>query len=269
VTGEGNVVEIPESGRAPVNGLEIYYEVHGRGEPLVLLHGGVVGIIGFGGNVAALAQGRRVIAVELQGHGRTRDVDRPLSCEAMADDVAGVLGHLGVERADVMGYSLGGGVALQTAIRHPEVVRRLVVVSAAVRRDGSYPEVLAAFDGMGPSSGEVMKQSPLAQMYPDVEWTVLFGKLGELLRREHDWSAGVAAIAAPTLLVFADADSIRPEHMLEMWRLLGGGQRDAGLDGSLRPRAQLAILPGQTHYSIGAAPALAAAVGPALEMAAR
>jgi pimeloyl-ACP methyl ester carboxylesterase len=254
-----------ETGVAPVNGLELYYEIHGSGEPLVLLHGGVVGIVMFCSNLQALASGRKVIAVELQGHGRTADVDRPLSYEAMADDVAALLRHLDIGRADVMGLSLGGGVALQFAIRHPDLVRKLVIVAAPCRRDGWYPEVLAEFDRMDESSGEVMRQSPLAQLYPDVDWRRLFGKIGDLQRKEYDWSAEVREIAAPTMLVFADADAVRTAHMVEFFGLLGGGQRDAGLDGSRRPVARLAVLPGLTHYEIASDPAVAAAVNPFLD----
>jgi pimeloyl-ACP methyl ester carboxylesterase len=261
--------EIVETGSAPVNGLELYYEVRGTGEPLILLHGGVVGIIMFGPNLQALAAGRKVIAVELQGHGRTPDIDRPLSYEAMADDVAALMRHLDLRQADVMGLSLGGGVALQTAIRHPELVRRLVVVSAPFRRDGWYPEVRAEFDRMGPAAGEPMKQSPLAQLYPHIDWGALFGKIGDLQRKDYDWSADVRAIEAPTMLVFADADAVRPAHVVEFYGLLGGGQRDAGLDGSLRPVARLAVLPGLTHYDLAADPALASAVIPFLEAAAQ
>ncbi len=175
-----------KTGYAPVNGLKTYYEIHGVGEPLILLHGGVVGITMFGPNLDALSQKRKVIAVELQGHGRTADIDRPLSYEAMADDIATLMKYLGIERADVMGYSLGGGVALQTAIRHPASVRKLVVVSATCKRDGWYPEVLDAMAQMGPAAGEQMKQSPLYRLYPNVNWAVLFTKLGDLLRKDYD-----------------------------------------------------------------------------------
>jgi pimeloyl-ACP methyl ester carboxylesterase len=255
---------LPKTGYAPVNGLELYYEIHGSGEPLILLHGGVVGILMFGANVASLAHRRQVIAVELQGHGRTNDIDRSFSYEAMADDVAGLMAHLGLSQADVLGLSLGGGVALQTAFRHPELVRRLVVVSAPFKRDGWYPEVPAQFDQMNPAHGEIMKQSPLAQTFPNVDWGRLFGKIGELQRKDYDWSEEVVALAARTLLIFADADAVRLDHIAEFFRLLGGGLHDAGLDGSQRPRAQLAILPGLTHYEIASAPALAAAVSPFL-----
>jgi pimeloyl-ACP methyl ester carboxylesterase len=258
-----------QSGYAPVNGLKMYYEIHGEGEPLVLVHGGVVGITMFGGNVDALAKGRKVIAVELQGHAHTQDIDRPLNFEALADDVAALVKYLGLQRVDVMGYSLGGGVALQVAIRHPEVVRKLVVVSAPCKRQGMYPEVLAAMHQMGPGAGEMMKQSPLSKMYPGVNWAILFTKLGKLLSKEYDWSKEVTAIRAPTMLVFADADAVRPEHIVEFYKLIGGGQRDAGQDGSGRSINQLAILPGETHYTISTAPALVANVAPFLDAARR
>jgi pimeloyl-ACP methyl ester carboxylesterase len=254
-----------KTGYAPVNGLNLYYEIHGTGEPLILLHGGVVGIAMFGPNLDALSQKRKVIAVELQGHGRTADIDRPLSYEAMAEDIAALMKYLGIERADVMGYSLGGGVALQTAIRHPASVRKLVVVSATFKRDGWYPEILAAMAQMGPAAGEQMKQSPLYRLYPSVNWAVLFTKLGDLLRKDYDWSKEVAAIKSPTMIVFADADAVRPAHAIEFFGLLGGGQKDAGLDGSGRPANQLAILPGLTHYNISSNPALATVVSPFLD----
>ena len=254
-----------KTGYAPVNGLKMYYEIHGAGEPLILLHGGVVGITMFGPNLDALSQKRKVIAVELQGHGRTADIDRPLSYEAMAEDIAALMRYLGIERGDVMGYSLGGGVALQTAIRHPALVRKLVVVSATCKRDGWYPEVLAAMAQMGPAAGEQMKQSPLYKLYPNVNWAALFTKLGDLLRKDYDWSKEVAAIKASTMIVFADADAVRPAHVIEFFGLLGGGQKDAGLDGSGRPANQLAILPGLTHYNISSNPALAAVGTPFLD----
>jgi len=246
-----------KTGYAPVNGLELYHEIRGSGDPLVLLHGGVVGMTMFDSILPELASGRQVISVDLQGHGRTADVDRPLSFESMADDIAALIKHLGFENADVMGLSLGGGVALQVAFRHPRSVRKLVVVSEPCQREGWYPEVRADFDRMDPAAGEFMTQSPLAQLYPHVNWGLLFGKLGDLLRKDYDWSKQVGAIKAPTMIVFADADAIRPEHIVEFFGLLGGGKRDVGLYGSGRPEANLAILPGLTHYTISGAPALA------------
>ncbi len=245
---------------APVNGLNMYYEIHGAGEPLLLLHGGVGGIDMFGPNLSALAQHRRVIAVDFQGHGRTADVDRPLRSEFMADDMAALLRYLGIDKADVAGNSLGGGIALQFAIRHPELVRRLVLVSTVFRQDGWYPEIQAAFKQMGPQAAQGIKQSPLAQLYPTVDWDVLFTKIGELETSAYDWSSDVAALKVPTLLVFADADSIQLAHMIEFYQLLGGGHHDAGLDGSGRSIHQLAILPGTTHYDIDHSAGLASTV---------
>ncbi len=255
---------------AAVNGLRMYYELHGpadaKATPLVVLHGGVGGIAMFGPNLPVLAAGRRVIAVELQGHGHTADIDRPLRSELMADDIAALLAQLKVDRADVLGYSLGGGVALQTAFRHPQVVRRLVVVSSPIKRTGFYPEVLAVFDHMGPEAGAAMKQSPLAAMYPGVNWSTLFAKIGDMERQNYDWSADVAKLTQPTMLVFADADAVTPAHIMEMWGLLGGGKRDAGLDGSGRPAGRrLAIVPGTTHYNLLATDMVARLVVPFLD----
>jgi pimeloyl-ACP methyl ester carboxylesterase len=240
---------------ADVNGLSLRYEEHGSGEPLVLLHGGIGAGEMFAPILPALAEGRRVITVDLQGHGGTADVDRPLRAELMADDIAALLDHLGLEQADVMGYSLGGKVALRLAIQHPARVRRLVLVSVAFRRDGSHPEVLAAMDQMSVAAAEPMMQSPLYAQYerlaPRVEdWPVLIGKIADALKVDFDWGADIAKITARTLLVYADADSIRPAHISEFFALLGGGLRDAGWDSSAQPSNQLAILPGRTHYDV-------------------
>jgi pimeloyl-ACP methyl ester carboxylesterase len=253
------------SGYAAVNGLNMYYELHGRGAPLILLHGGVGGIEMFGPNVPALAENRQVIAVDFQAHGHTADIDRPLRWEWMADDIAALMSHLGIGRADITGNSLGAGIALQIAIRHPAMVRKLVLASTVFRRDGWYPEVWAAFAHMGPQAAQGMQYSPLAKRYPNVDWGVLFTKIGELETREYDWSQDVAALQMPTLLVFADADSIQLTHIVEFYGLLGGGKQDAGLDGSGRSVNQLAILPGTTHYNIDSSPKLASVVIPFLD----
>jgi pimeloyl-ACP methyl ester carboxylesterase len=242
-----------KSGYAPVNGLKMYYEIWGLGKPLVLIHGGAGATENFAEILPELAASRPVIAVDLQAHGRTADIDRPLRYELMADDVAALLEHLGMERADLMGYSLGGGVALRTAIQHPGAVRKLVALSSAFRRDGWYPEVLAAMARSSPESAAEMKQAPMYRLYSSVaprpeDWPVLFTKLGELLRRDYDWSSEVAAMKTPTMVVIGDADSIKPSHAVEFFGLLGGGRRDAGWDGSGRPVSRLAILPGTTHY---------------------
>jgi pimeloyl-ACP methyl ester carboxylesterase len=260
----------PQSGYAHVNGLDLYFEIHGEGKPLVLLHGGVGAIEMFGEVLPLLSHGRQVIAADLQAHGRTADIDRPLGFEAMADDVAALIEHLGFDQVDVMGYSLGGGAALQVAIRHPDLVRRLVLVSTPFKRDGWYPEIVAAMAQMGPAAAEPMKQTPMYQLYSSVaprpeDWPVLMSKLGELLRQDYDWSHEASAIKAPTMIVVGDADSVRTAHAVEFFELLGGGKTDGGWDGSGMSRARLAILPATTHYDIFSFPALAAAVTPFLD----
>jgi len=239
---------------ASVNGLELYYEVYGTGRPLVLIHGGL-GVIGMFAQVLPhLAESRQVIGVELQGHGHTADIDRPFSYESMADDIASLIKHLGLENADVLGYSLGGGVAWQTAIRHPEVVRKLVLISSASKRDGWYPDDLAGMAAMSAEAARTWVGSPMHQAYAGVaprpeDWPALAGKLGDLLRKDYDWSAALPAIKAPTLIVVGDGDGIRLEHAVEMVRLLGGGKSISIFEQGV-PNSQLAVLPGTTHFSI-------------------
>jgi pimeloyl-ACP methyl ester carboxylesterase len=254
-----------KTGHAQVNGLNLYHEMHGAGEPLILLHGGLGSIGMFGPVLPLLAEHRQVIAVDLQAHGRTADIDRPLNFDSMADDIAALIKHLGLEKADIAGYSLGGGVAVRTAIRHPNVVKSLVVISTPFKRDGWYPEILAGQAQMGPQAAEPMKQTPMYQQYASIaprseDWAALITKLGVLLAQDYDWSKDLAAIKAPTLLVFGDADAVRTAHAVEFFRLLGGGQRDGGWDGSGMSNARLAILPGLTHYTIFSSPALASTV---------
>jgi pimeloyl-ACP methyl ester carboxylesterase len=250
---------------ADVNGLSLYYEEHGAGEPLVLLHGGLGAAELWAPVLPALAAGRRVIAVDLQGHGHTADADRPFRAETMADDVAALIEHLGLEQADVMGYSLGGMVALRTAIQHPDRVRRLVLVSIAFRREGNHADAIAAMDAMSVEAADMIGQSPIGQLYARIaprheDFATLVGKTADLVKADYDWTDEVRGLAAPTMLVYADADSVRPDHIVEFFALLGGGLRDAGWDGAHRPVARLAVLPGQTHYDVSDSPALAPAV---------
>lgn len=254
---------------ARVNGIELAYQVFGTGEPLVVLHGGFGSVEMFGPNVEALAVGHQVIGVDLQSHGRTPATDRPMRFETMADDIAALVGHLGLERASILGFSLGGGVALRTAIQHPEVVDRLVLASTPFKRAGWHPEMIAGMDQMGPAMAEPLKQSPMYEVYrqiaPRVEdWSVLVTQLTGLLKEDYDWSAEVGGLPMPVMLVVGDADGLPPSHAVEFFGLLGGGQRDASWDRSGMTQHRLAILPGATHYDINLAPGLVQAVLPFL-----
>lgn len=255
---------------ARVNGIELSYQTFGSGDPLILLHGGFGSVEMFGPNVEALAAGRQVIGVDLQSHGRTPVADRPMRFETMADDIAALIGHLGFEKANVMGFSLGGGVALRTAIQHPEVVERAVLVSTPFRHEGWYPEMTAAMDQMGPDSAEPLKQSPMYEDYkriaPRVEdWPVLVTQLTDLLHQDYDWSAEIPDLSMPVMLVIGDADGLPPSHAVEFFGLLGGGKRDASWDRSGMTQHRLAILPGVTHYDINVSPALSQAIIPFLD----
>jgi pimeloyl-ACP methyl ester carboxylesterase len=255
---------------ARVNGIELAYQVFGRGDPLVLLHGGFGSVEMFGPNVDALAAGRQVIGVDLQSHGRSPAAERPMRFETMADDVAALVRELGFAKVNVMGFSLGGGVALQTAIRHPDVVDRAILISTPFKHRGWYPEMSAAMESMGPQLAEPLKQTPMYEAYrqiaPNVEnWPVLVTQLTDLLGRDYDWSAEIPDLEMPVMLVIGDADGVPPRHAVEFFELLGGGKRDAGFDRSGMTRHRLAILPGVTHYDINVAPSLAQAVIPFLD----
>jgi pimeloyl-ACP methyl ester carboxylesterase len=255
---------------ATVNGISLYYEDHGSGRPLILLHGGLFGGEMWTPLLPQLGKERRVILVDLQAHGHTADVDRPLRYETMGDDIAALIRHLDLGQADLMGYSAGAGTALRTAIQHPGLVRRLVVISTPCRRDGWHAESLAGFDHLGRQLAGMLMQSPVYEFYsrvaPRVEdFPVLLDKMGEMQRLDFDWSAEVAGITAPVMLVFADADAIRPAHIAEFYAAVGGGLRDANWDGSARPVARLAVLPSHTHYDLGHSPDLAAVVIPFLD----
>lgn len=241
-----------ERGYVPVNGLEMYYEIHGSGRPLVLLHGNLSTIsTSFGKVLPKLASTRRVIAIEQQGHGHTADIDRPFSMEQWAQDTIALLRHLGIEQADFFGYSSGGAVALEIALGSPALVRKLVWAGGtSYRRDGLYPELLAGGEAMKP---EDLDGSPFQQEYVRVaphpeHWHRLVAKIADLDRASQGWSPeAIQSIKAPMLLIIGDSDIVRPEHVVEMFRLLGGG-----VVGDLvgLPRSQLAVLPGTTHVTL-------------------
>ena len=257
---------------ADVNGVHLYYEIHGEGRPLVLLHGGLGSGEMFGPALEALAASHRVIAPDLQGHGRTADVDRPISVVTMGDDIAALIRHLGLEQVDVVGYSLGGGVGFQLASRHAELVRRHVMVSAHIRREAIYPDMLAQQGQVNAAAAEYMKDTPMYQLYQRVaprpeDFGRLLDKMGQSMSQDFDFSDQVRALRVPTMFVAADADMFPPSHAAEVFALLDGGQRDGGWMGEGRPKGghALAIIPGATHYDVFTSPVLVSAVMAFLE----
>jgi pimeloyl-ACP methyl ester carboxylesterase len=246
-----NILRPKEKGYAPVNGLKMYYEIYGEGTPLVLIHGAFMTInTNFGDLIPELSKNRKVIALELQGHGRTADIDRPFSAETMADDVAALLQYLKVETADIFGYSLGGEVALQIGIRHPQMVRRLIVVSAAYRSDGWTPQTRALFPLIKP---EFFTGTPIKKAYdslaPDPKnFPELVNKIKIMSTTPFDFTdEKIKSIKCPVLIMIADGDGVLPEHALAMYRLLGG---DYMVDFGPVHKTQLAIFPGSSHISI-------------------
>jgi len=250
---------------AQVNGINLYYETHGAGRPLVLLHGGLGSGEMFGPVLPALAERHQVITVDLQGHGRTADIDRPIDVRLMADDIAALIEHLGLDKPDLVGYSLGGGVALLTAAKHPALVGRLVVASAHIRSDAIYPEMRAQQGQVNAAAAEFMKDTPMYQLYQRVaphpeDFPRLLDKMGQAMAKEFDFTNEVRGLQVPTLIVAADADMAPPSHYVEVFRLLDGGLRDGGWMGEDRPKGghALAILPGLTHYNLVVSPLFAA-----------
>ena len=249
---------------ADVNGINLYYETHGTGRPLILLHGGLMSGEMFGPVLPTLAEHHQVIVPDLQGHGRTADIDRPIDVRLMAGDIAALIDHLGLDRPDVAGYSLGGGVAFFLAARYPDKVRRLVCASANMRRDAIYPEMLEQQLQVGAAAAEFMKDTPMYELYQRVaprpeDFPRLLDKIGASMAKDFDASDEVRVLQVPTMIVAADADMAPPSHYVEVFGLLDGGQRDGGWGGEGRPKGghALAILPGLTHYNLGVSPLFA------------
>jgi pimeloyl-ACP methyl ester carboxylesterase len=250
---------------AEVNGINLYFETRGTGRPMILLHGGLGSGEMFGPTLPVLAEQHQVIAVDLQGHGRTADIDRPIDIRLMADDIAALIDHLRLDKPDVVGYSLGGGVALFTAVKYPDKVRRLVAASAHAWRDAIPPEMLAQQAQVNAAAAEFMKDTPMYQLYQQVaprpeDFPQLLDKIGESMAQNYDYTEEVRSLQVPTLLVAADADMAPPSHYVEMFKLLDGGLRDGGWMGENRPKGghALAILPGLTHYNLATSPLFAA-----------
>lgn len=239
-----------DTGYAAVNGLEMYYEVYGEGKPIVLLHGSFMNIpMNWSQFIPLLAGDRKVIVAEMQGHGRTRDIDRQLSYEGMADDVSGLLKHLNIDSADILGYSMGGGVAFQMAVRHPEQVRRLIILSGAYANDGWWPEVEASFANM---TAEMFEGTPIQEQYDSLgndpaHFDEFVEKVMSIDLKPYDWSREVKNIQAPLFMAIGDADGIRYEHAIELFKAKGGGKMG---DITGIPDSRLAILPGTTHIGM-------------------
>jgi len=269
---EANLATKPEpatSGHIEANGVSYYYEIHGDGEPLLLLHGGLGSIDMFGPILPRLAEDRQIIGVDLHGHGRTPLGDRKISLIDMGDDMAVLLKELGYEQVDVLGYSMGGGVALRLAVQHPERVRRLALVSAGYAQDGFYPEMLPQQAQVGAHMAEMMKETPMYQSYAAIapnpaEFPELLDRMGASMRTPYDWSDEVKGLTMPVMLVYGDSDMFPPEHIVKFYQLLGGGLRDAGWTREHMSQNRLAILPDLTHYEIFMAPELVRTVLPFL-----
>jgi pimeloyl-ACP methyl ester carboxylesterase len=260
------------SGYAPAaEGLRVHYEIYGKGEPLVLMAGGFGDASSMVQTIVPLSRERLVIAIDLEGHGRTALRATPMSHERNGDDVAAVLRHLKIPKADVAGYSHGGDAAIRMAIQHPDMVRNLIIISTAAERDGWYPEALKGMEGVSSAQFEQFKQTPLYQRYAAVaphpeQFPQVLDRMGELMKKDYDWRPEIARLRMPTLLLFADHDAVSMRHIAEFFALFDGGVRDAGWEGKPKlARARLAIVPGYTHYNFGQGPDMARVIEAYLE----
>ena len=246
-------MKLMSSGYADVNGIKLYREIYGRGDPLVLIHGGLTTIGEIQGWVQSLAKTRRVIAVEMQGHGRTSDTDRPMSFTTLGADIAALLDHLDIPKADLVGHSFGGTSAIRAAIQKPERVRRLAVISSPYARSGWYPEAQRGMSQVSAAMAENMMQTPtgkFSKQWPEPQrFPQFLDKMGNLMSEDYDWSADIAKLPMPVLLVFADNDSVSQRHIAEFFGLLGGGVREPGWLNTQLSKSRLAVVPGYSHYN--------------------
>jgi pimeloyl-ACP methyl ester carboxylesterase len=258
------------SGYIAANGVDYWFEIHGTGEPMLLLHGGLFSTGMFGATLTTLAESRRVIGVDLPGHGHTALGTRTrISPVDIGRDLAVVIQKLGLRQVDVMGYSFGGTSALQLAFQHPALVRRLVIVSAPYAQNGFFAEMLPQQAALSAAMADAMKDTPIYKSYAEIaprpqDFPRLLDAMGEFMRQSYDWSASVKQLTMPVMLVYGDADMFRPEHIVSFYHLLGGGLKDAGWMREHMSKNRLAILPDVTHYEMGAAPILATTVLPFL-----
>jgi pimeloyl-ACP methyl ester carboxylesterase len=258
------------SGYIAANGVNYWFETRGIGEPLILLHGGLFTTELFGPVLTKLAEHRRVIGVHLHGHGRTELGTRKINLVDIGRDLGVVIQKLGLKQVDVMGYSFGGGAAFQVAAQYPALVRRLVLVSTPYAQSGFFPEMLPQQAAVSGAIADALKDTPMYKSYVAVaprpqDFPKLLDAMGEYMRQPYDWSATVKQLAMPVMLVYGDADMIRPDHVVSFYQLLGGGLKDAGWAREHMSKHRLAILPDLTHYEVGAAPILATTVLPFLD----
>ena len=271
MTSETKTLLKPEkSGLLPIDGLNYYYAVYGKGEPLLLLHGGLGSSDMFAPILPKFAEHRTVIAVDLQGHGRTALGERPFGLEAMGDDMAAIVKALGYDKVDVMGYSLGGGVAFRMAVQHPEAVRRLVMVSTGYAANGFYDEMRPQQAQVSAAAAEFMKDTPMYKSYVAVapkpeDFPKLLDALGAFMRKDYDFSADVPKLKMPVMLIYGDSDMYKPEHEIKFFQMLGGGLKDAGWMRENLSQNRLAIIPNRTHYDVFFAPELVASTLPFLD----
>ncbi|MEP7361262.1 MAG: alpha/beta hydrolase [Chloroflexota bacterium] len=252
---------------ANVNGINLYYERHGSGRPMILLHGGLGSGEMFGPILPQLSDHHEIILPDLQGHGRTADIDRPIDHRLMADDIAALIDHLGLDKPDLVGYSLGGGVAFFTALKYPDKVSKLVLISTNVTRNAIPAEMLALQAQVSGAAVEFMKDTPMYQNYVRVaprpeDFGKLLDKIGAMMAPDFDYSEELRSLKVPTMIVAADADMAPPSHYVEVFKLLDGGLRDGGWMGEGRPKGghALAILPRLTHYNMAESPVVATAI---------
>jgi pimeloyl-ACP methyl ester carboxylesterase len=244
-------------------GLRVYYEVYGQGEPIVVMAGGLMDISTMAQTIGPLSRKRQVIGIDLEGHGQTALRKTPMSHERNGDDVAAVLKHLNIPKADVAGYSHGGDAAIRMAIQHRDMVRNLIVISTAAESDGWFPENLEGMEAVSSALADQMKQTPIYTRYAEVaphpeQFPLLLDRMGELMRKDYDWRAEIAELPMPALLLFADHDGVSMKHIAEFYALFGGGVKDPGWDDTPEySRARLAIVPGYTHYNFGQGPDIA------------
>jgi pimeloyl-ACP methyl ester carboxylesterase len=257
------------SGYADVNGIKLYHEIYGDGDPLVLIHGGLTTIGEMEMWISPLAKTRRVIAVEMQGHGHTPDTDRPMTLATMGDDVAALLDALHIPKADLVGHSFGGASAIRAAIQHPGHVRRLVVISSPHARSAWYLEAQEGMSHVGASMAEHMIQTPtgkLSKQWPEPHrFPQFLDKFGRMMTEDYDWSADIAKLPMPVLLVFADNDSVPQKHIADFFALLGGGVKEPGWVNTRLSKSRLAIVSGYSHYNFISSPEVPQIIGKFLD----